>query len=82
MSGIDRRFRMPKAKALTALVAVALLGGCASGVTQQDATAAPKGQRQAARQSRVVDCSTTGLGIVTTSHCGSNGFDPFSAAAE
>ncbi len=71
---------MPKAKALTALLALALLGGCAGGVTQQDATAVPK--RQAARQSRVVDCSTTGLGIVTTSHCGSNGFDPFSAAAE
>lgn len=73
---------MPKAKALTALLALALLGGCAGGVPQGDATAAPKGQRQAARQSRVVDCSTTGLGIVTTSHCGSNGFDPFSPAAE
>ncbi len=73
---------MPKVKALTALVTVALLGGCANGVPQGNATAAPKGQRQAARQSRVVDCSTTGLGIVTTSHCGSNGFDPFSAAAE
>ncbi len=72
---------MPKAKALTALLALALLGGCA-GASQQDATAAPKAQRQATRQSRVVDCSTTGLGIVTTSHCGSNGFDPFSPAAE
>ena len=73
---------MPKAQALTVLLALALLGGCAGGVSQQDATAAPKGKRQAERQSRIVDCSTTGLGIVTTSHCGSNGIDPFSAAAE
>ncbi len=73
---------MPNAKALTALLALALLGGCAGGVSQQDAAAAPKRQRQAARQSRVVECSTTSLGIVTTSSCGSGGFDLFSPAAE
>ncbi len=73
---------MPAAKALTALLGFALLGGCAGGGPLQDAKAAPKAPRQAVAQGRKVDCTTTHLGIVTTSHCGSNGFDPFSPAAE